>query len=81
MFDNVDLTLEEIYQIINKEFCELDPEIYKEVMLLQSDYLHHYEGSYPYTVDYQYNIYDYVFNNSDELNVPNTLEISYPFKH
>jgi hypothetical protein len=81
LFDNVDLTLEEIYQIINNEFCELDPEIYKEVMLLQSDYLHHYEGSYPYTVDYQYNIYDYVFNNSDELNVPNTLEISYPFKH
>ena len=32
LFDNVDLTLEEIYQIINKEFCELDPEIYKEVI-------------------------------------------------
>jgi putative methyltransferase len=81
LFDNIDSTLEEICQIINEEFCELSPELYKELTSLQSDYLHHYGNSYPYTAEYQYNIYDYVFNNSDELNVPNTLEISYPFTH
>ena len=81
LFDNIDSTLEEICQIISKEFCELSPELYKELISLQSNYLHHYGSSYPYTAEYQYNIYDYVFNNSDELNVPNTLEISYPFEH
>ena len=28
-----------------------------------------------------YQTSSYVFNNSDELSVPNTLEVSYPFTH
>ena len=79
LHDNQEQVFDEIFKIINEKFCALDKEMYDELKSLQINYLYKYGKQYPYSIDYNYNIYNYIFNNSDIIERKNTLTFTYPF--
>ena len=74
-------TFNEIFNILNNDYCNLDEDLYQELKFLQMNYMYDYDKQYPQSYQFKYNIYDYIFNNTDKLEGPCELEFWYPFSY
>lgn len=69
----------ELFSIVDNNYCNLEPELYNDLKSLQINFMFNYNQTYPVTKSYQYNIFDYVFNDSNNLAEPHTYEFQSKF--
>lgn len=67
-------TLDELFKILNNDYCQLEPSLYDDLKSIQYNYIYKFNRQDPFTISYNHNIYDYVFNDGDTLNLPVDIE-------
>jgi putative methyltransferase len=81
MSTSPDKVFDEIFKIIDKDFCQLDQQMFNGLCEFQVNAMYNYQLTYPYNKTFNYNFLDYVFNDTNKLLAePCDIEFYYPFK-
>lgn len=74
-----DEIFEQIFKLIDLEFCNISQDMYDDLKKSQINIMYDYYQTYPKQVNFNNNIYGYVFEDS-ELKSPCNIEFNYNFK-